>query len=150
MKHLGVSPRERFTMFVIYALAKGKHVKEAFDLMKTMEEKGFKPNVVTYNSLIKPLCKGHRVKEANVVFDEMLQKGFSPTIRTYHAFFGILKTGEEVFELLEKMKNAGCHRVNDTYIMLIRKLNRWHQIENVFKAWSEMSENRLSPTRAHI
>ncbi|KAF9614849.1 hypothetical protein IFM89_020946 [Coptis chinensis] len=148
MKHLGVSPDRKVYNAVIYALAKGKHVKEAFDLMKTMEEKGFKPNVVTYNSLIKPLCKGHRVEEAKVVFDEMLQMGFSPTIRTYHAFFGILKTGEEVFELLEKMKNAGCHPVNDTYIMLIRKFCRWHQIENVFKLWSEMSENGLSPDRS--
>ncbi|KAF9625103.1 hypothetical protein IFM89_019053 [Coptis chinensis] len=150
MKHLGVSPDRKVYNAVIYALAKGKHVKEAFDLMKTMEEKGFKPNVVTYNSLIKPLCKGHRVEEAKVVFDEMLQKGFSPTIRTYHAFFGIIKTGEEVFELLEKMKNAGCHPANDTYIMLIRKFCLWHRLKMFSKAWSEMSENGLSHDRAHI
>ncbi|KAF9610210.1 hypothetical protein IFM89_021148 [Coptis chinensis] len=38
--HLGVSLDRKVYNAVIYALAKGKHVKEAFDLMKTMEEKG--------------------------------------------------------------------------------------------------------------
>ncbi|PIA49767.1 hypothetical protein AQUCO_01300479v1 [Aquilegia coerulea] len=148
MKDLSVAPDQKVYNAVVHALAKGKHVKEAFDLLKTMEEKGFKPNVVTYNSLIKPLCKAHRVDDARVVFDEMLQKGFSPTIRTYHAFLSILTTGEEVFQLLEKMKKTGCLPINDTYIMLIRKFCRWRQIENVFKLWNEMCKNGISPDRS--
>ncbi|KAF9619954.1 hypothetical protein IFM89_010570 [Coptis chinensis] len=44
MKHLGVSLDRKVYNAVIYALAKGKHVKEAFDLMKTMEEKGIMGN----------------------------------------------------------------------------------------------------------
>lgn len=148
MKELGLSPDKKVYNGVIHALAKGKLVKEACDLLKTMEEKGFKPNVVTYNSLIQPLCKAHRVDDAKRVFDEMLRKGLSPTIRTYHAFFGILRTGEEVFELLEKMKKNRCNPINDTYIMLIRKFCRWRQIDNVFKLWNEMRENGLSHDRS--
>ncbi|OVA03900.1 Pentatricopeptide repeat [Macleaya cordata] len=148
MKELGIAPDKKVYNAVIYALAKGKLVKEACNLLKTMEEKGFKPDVVTYNSLIKPLCKARRIDEARLAFDEMLQRGLSPSIRTYHAFFSILRTGEEVFELLGKMKKTGCPPTNDTYIMLIRKFCRWRQIENVFKLWNEMGENGLSPDRS--
>lgn len=148
MKESGLSPDRKVYNGVIHALAKGKFVKEACDLLKTMEEKGFTPNVVTYNSLIQPLCKAHRVEDATRVFHEILHKGLSPTIRTYHAFFGILRTGEEVFELLEKMKTTGCDPVNDTYIMLIRKFCRWRQIDNVFKLWKEMGEIGLSHDRS--
>ncbi|XP_043690181.1 pentatricopeptide repeat-containing protein At5g15010, mitochondrial [Telopea speciosissima] len=148
MKELGIAPDRKVYNAVIYALAKGKLVKEAHNLMKTMEEKGFIPNVVTYNSLIKPLCKARRTVEAKVIFDEMLQKALSPSIRTYHAFFGILRTGEEVFELLDKMKKLGCNPTNDTYIMLIRKFCRWRQFENVFKLWQDMSENGVNPDRS--
>jgi pentatricopeptide repeat protein len=116
--------------------------------MKTMEEKGVAPNIVTYNSLIKPLCRARKVEEAKGAFDDMLQRCISPTIRTYHAFLRILRTGEEVFALLEKMRKMGCQPINDTYIMLIRKFCRWRQLENVFKLWDEMSENGISPDRS--
>ncbi|KAL5727785.1 hypothetical protein ACHQM5_000938 [Ranunculus cassubicifolius] len=148
MKDLDIAPDQKVYNAVIHALAKGKLVKEAIDLFKTMEDKGFKPNVATYNALIKPLCKARRVDDARLVFDEMLQKGFSPTVRTYHAFFSILRTDEEVFELMEKMKKNKCKPVHDTFIMLIRKFSRWRQTENVFKLWNEMAANGLSPDRS--
>ncbi|XP_042486177.1 pentatricopeptide repeat-containing protein At5g15010, mitochondrial-like [Macadamia integrifolia] len=148
MKELEIAPDRKVYNAVIYALAKGNLVKEARNLMKTMAEKGFIPNAVTYNSLIKPLCKARRTVEAKLIFDEMLQQVHSPSIRTYHAFFGVLKTGEEVFELLEKMKTLGCNPTNDTYIMLIRKFCRWRQLENVFRLWKEMSENGVNPDRS--
>lgn len=140
MKALDIAPDRKVYNAVIHALAKGRRVKDACNLLKTMEEKGIAPNVVTYNSLIKPLCRAHQVDEAREVFHEMLRRGQSPTIRTYHAFFRILRTGEEVFGLLEKMTKMGCHPNNDTCIMLIRKFCRWRQLDNVLKLWSEMSK----------
>lgn len=148
MKETGIEPDRKVYNAVIHALAKARLVKEALNLMKTMEEKDIAPNIVTYNSLIKPLCKARKVDEARGVFDEMSQRGLFPTIRTYHAFFRILRTGEEVFSLLEKMRKMGCEPTNDTYIMLIRKFCRWHQLDNVFKLWNEMSENGISPDRS--
>ncbi|KAF8395957.1 hypothetical protein HHK36_017568 [Tetracentron sinense] len=148
MKELGITPDRKVYNAVIFALSKSKLVKEARNLVKTMVEKGLVPNTVTYNSLIMPLCRARRADEAREFFDEMLQLGLSPSIRTYHAFFRILRTGEEVFELLEKMKKMDCHPTNDTYIMLIRKFCRWCQLENVLKLWREMAENGLSPDRS--
>ncbi|KAF3441205.1 hypothetical protein FNV43_RR15118 [Rhamnella rubrinervis] len=148
MKEVKIAPDRKVYNAVIHALAKGRLAKEAINLIRTMEEKGIAPNVVTYNSLIKPLCKARKVVEARDVFDEMLQRGLSPTVQTYHAFFRILRTGEEVFMFLEKMKNMGCLPSTDTYIMLIRKFCRWRQLDNVFKLWSEMSDCGVNPDRS--
>lgn len=148
MKRMGIECDRKVYNAVIHALAKGRLVKDAISLMKSMEEKGVAPNVVTYNSLIKPLCKARKLDEARQAFDEMLQRGISPTIRTYHAFLDIIRTGEEVFGLLESMRKMGCQPTNDTYIMLIKKFSRWRQFDNVFKVWNEISENGNGPDRS--
>ncbi|XP_021903067.1 pentatricopeptide repeat-containing protein At5g15010, mitochondrial [Carica papaya] len=148
MKKLMIEPDRKVYNAVTHALAKGRFVTEAINLLKTMEEKGIAPNIVTYNSLIKPLCKARKIDEAGKVFDEMLQRGLSPTILTYHAFMRVLRTGEEVFGLLEKMRKTGCEPVNDTYIMLIRKFCRWRQFDNVFRLWNELCENGIGPDRS--
>ncbi|CAI9766945.1 unnamed protein product [Fraxinus pennsylvanica] len=147
MKALKIEPDRKVYNAVIHALAKGRLVKEARSLMKTMEEKGINSDTITYNSLIKPLCKARLCDEAKEVFDEMIERGLSPSTRTYHAFFRILRTGEEVFQLLERM-HMDCHPSHDTYIMLIRKFCRWRQLDNVFKLWTEMSKNGLEPDRS--
>lgn len=148
MKENGISPDRKVYNAVIHALAKGKHIKEAMNLIKTMEVKGIVPDIVTYNSLIKPLCKARRLDEAREVFDEMLQRRLQPTVCTFNAFLRILKTSEEIFALLDKMRNMRCLPNYDTYIMLIRKFCRWRQLDDVFRLWSEMSENGLSPDRS--
>lgn len=146
MKKECIEPDRKVYNAVVHALAKAKFVSEARNLMKTMEEeKGMKPDVVTYNSLIKPLCKAGKTEEAKQVFDDMLEKGLSPTIPTYHAFMRILRTGEEIFEILVKMRRMGCEPTVDTYIMLIRKLCRWRDFDNVLLLWDEMKEKGIGP-----
>ncbi|KAI3996486.1 hypothetical protein MKX01_001324, partial [Papaver californicum] len=68
----------------------------------------------------------------------------SPSIRAYYEFFSILKTGEEVFELLGKIKETGWH----TFIMLVREFCRWRLFENVFMLWNEMGKNGVIPDRS--
>ncbi|XP_022855800.1 pentatricopeptide repeat-containing protein At5g15010, mitochondrial [Olea europaea var. sylvestris] len=147
MKALEIEPDRKVYNAVIHAFAKGRLVKEARILMKTMEEKGINPDTITYNSLIKPLCKARLFDEAKEVFNELIERGLSPSTRTYHAFFRILRTGEEVFQLLDRM-HMECHPSHDTYIMLIRKFCRWRQLDNVIKLWTEMSKNGLDPDRS--
>ncbi|CAN8256264.1 unnamed protein product [Cochlearia groenlandica] len=146
MKKECIEPDRKVYNAVVHSLAKARFVSEAINLMKSMEdEKGIEPNVVTYNSLIKPLCKARKTEEAKKVFDEMMEKGLVPTIRTYHAFMRILTNGEEVFELLAKMRKSGCEPTLDTYIMLIRKFCRWRDFDNVFVLWDEMKEKGVGP-----
>ncbi|KAG9443345.1 hypothetical protein H6P81_014685 [Aristolochia fimbriata] len=148
MKRVGISPDRKVYNAVVYALAKGRCVKEALNLVKTMEENGSIPNTVTYNSLIKPLCKARKLEQAQILLNEMLQRGLSPSIRTYHAFLAIVRTPEEAFEMIDKMKETGCPFAHDSYIMLIRKFCRWRQHENVHKIWTQMQRNGLSPDRS--
>lgn len=148
MKELGIAPDGKVYNAVVYALAKARSIDKAKDLVKLMEEKGSAPNAVTFNSLIRPLCRFRRIQEARVLFDEMLQRCITPSIRTFHAFFDVLKTEEEVFELLHQMRQTSCKPAMDTYIMLIRKLCRWRQHDSVFRLWGEISESGLSPDRS--
>ncbi|ONK78352.1 uncharacterized protein A4U43_C02F17640 [Asparagus officinalis] len=148
MKELGIVPDIKVYNALVYSLAKGKCINEAKNLLKTMEEKGVTPNSITYNSLIRPLCKARRLDEARLVFDEMLNRGLFPSTRTYHAFFDVFTTVDEIFDLLNQMKQAGCKPVSETYIMLIRKLSRWRQFESVFKLWDDMRESGVSPDRS--
>lgn len=141
MKEMNIDPDRKVYNAVIHALAKGGHAKEAFNLLRTMQDKGITPNAATYNSLIKPLCKARKRDEARSLFGEMLNQGLRPTIRTLHAFLHIQRTEEEIFRLLDKMKELGCHPNKDTYLLLIRKFCRWQQLDNVFKLWNEMAEN---------
>ncbi|KAJ0975554.1 hypothetical protein J5N97_017519 [Dioscorea zingiberensis] len=113
MKVAGVLPDRKVYNAVIYALAKGKCMDEAKRLVKTMEEKCVSPNAVTFNSLIRPLCKARRIDDARLLFDEMWQRGISASIRTYHSFFDVLRTEDEVFKLLDRMKRTGCQPVLD-------------------------------------
>lgn len=148
MKKMNIEPDRKVYNALIYALGRARHLKQATNLMETMQHKGLAPNIVTYNSLIKPLCKAREIDQATHILHRMLHQGLVPTIQTYHAFFRILRTGDQVFELLDKMKTTGCPPNTDTYIMLIRKFCRWRQLDNVFRLWSEMSENGVSPDRS--
>ncbi|KAK4282150.1 hypothetical protein QN277_013560 [Acacia crassicarpa] len=148
MKKTKIAPDRKVYNSVIHALAKGRFVKEAVKLLRTMEDANIAPDTVTYNSLISPLCKAHKIDEAKEILDEMVQRGLSPTIRTYHAFFRILRTKEEIFELLGKMRQCGCPPTTETYLMLIRKFSRWQQLDVVFKLWSEMRNSGVNPDRS--
>ncbi|PKU63663.1 pentatricopeptide repeat-containing protein At5g15010, mitochondrial-like [Dendrobium catenatum] len=148
MKELGIAPDGKVYNAVVYALAKARSIDKAKDLVKLMGEKGIVPNAVTFNSLIRPLCKFRRIQEARMVFDEMLQKHVTPSIRTFHAFFDVIKTEEEMFELLHQMRQTSCKPTLDTYIMLIRKLCRWRLHDSVFRLWNQISESGLSPDRS--
>uniref|UniRef100_A0A7N0TJN6 PROP1-like PPR domain-containing protein n=1 Tax=Kalanchoe fedtschenkoi TaxID=63787 RepID=A0A7N0TJN6_KALFE len=148
LKKSNIEPDRKVYNAVISALARNRYVPQARQLIQTMEEKGIAPDVVTYNSIYMPLCKMRKANEARDVFNEMLQRGLSPTLPSYHALFRILRTSDEVFLLLETMKEAGCNPNSDTYIMLIRKLCRWRQVDDVRKLWSRMFEDGISPDRS--
>ncbi|CAI9109859.1 OLC1v1009779C1 [Oldenlandia corymbosa var. corymbosa] len=148
MKALDIAPDRKVYNAVIHALAKARHVKEAWNLMKTMEGNGISPNAITYNSIIMPVCRSRQLDAAREIFNEMMERNLTPNVRTYHAFFGMLRSDEEVFALLQKMKMTSCKPTHDTYIMLIRKFCRWRQFDNVFKLWNEMSANGLDHDRS--
>jgi pentatricopeptide repeat protein len=148
MKKKNITPDRKVYNAVIFSLAKNRLVKEAVNLTRTMEDNNVTPDAITYNSLIKPLCKNRKIDEANEIFDEMLKRHISPSIRTFHAFFRILRVKEEVFELLDKMKEQGCNPTIETYIMLIRKFCRWRQLDDVNKIWNAMVEDGIGHDRS--
>ncbi|KMT02602.1 hypothetical protein BVRB_9g202880 [Beta vulgaris subsp. vulgaris] len=132
MKEMRIEPDMKAYNAILHALA-----KEALDILQTMKDKGIVPNDVTYNSLIKPLCEARRRDEAKKVFDAKLSRGL-------HAFLRIQRIGEEIFMLLDKMKELGYQPNKDTYLVLIRKFCRWRQLDKVFYLWDQMKQNGLN------
>lgn len=148
MKKRNITPDRKVYNAVIFSLAKNWMVKEAVNLIIKMEDNNVTPDAITYNSLIKPLCKARKIDEAKEIFNVMLERGISPSIRTFHAFFRILRVKEEVFELLDKMKELGCNPTIETYIMLIRKFCRWRQLDEVKRIWNAMREDGIGHDRS--
>ncbi|KAK8936047.1 Pentatricopeptide repeat-containing protein [Platanthera zijinensis] len=148
MEELAIAPDVKVYNAVVFALAKGKRFDEAKYFVKIMEGKGISPNAATFNSLIGPLCKFRRIQEAREVFDELSKRCITPSIRTFHAFFDVLNTEQDVFELLDRMRESSCKPTLDTYVMLIRKLCRWRGHDSVFRLWGEITESGLSPDRS--
>ncbi|KAL9243650.1 hypothetical protein vseg_017510 [Gypsophila vaccaria] len=141
MKEMSLEPDRKVCNAVMYALAKGGRAKEALNHLHAMESKGIVPDSVTFNSLIKPLCRARNRDEAQKVYDEMLHRGLQPTVRTFHAFLRIQRTEEDVFLLLDKMKELGCNPNKDTYLLMIKKFLRWQKLDIVFNLWDHMKEN---------
>ncbi|KAK9756509.1 hypothetical protein RND81_01G102900 [Saponaria officinalis] len=141
MKETGLEPDRKVYNAVMYALAKGGRSKEALNHLHTMEIKGIAPDSVTFNSLIKPLCRARNRDEAQKVYNEMLRRELRPTVRTFHAFLRIQRTEEDVFMLLDKMKELGCNPNKDTYLLMIKKLLRWKKLDTVFILWDQMKGN---------
>ncbi|XP_078436344.1 tetratricopeptide repeat (TPR)-like superfamily protein [Wolffia australiana] len=138
MSVLGVAPDRKVYNSVVHALAMAGFFDRARALVTAMEAKDLPPNAVTFNSLIRGLAKARRGEEARVVFEEMRSRGLALSVRTFHAVMRGARTGDELFETLELMKELGCPPEGDTYVMMIRKLCRWRRHDCVGKLWDEM------------
>ncbi|KAG0492008.1 hypothetical protein HPP92_005057 [Vanilla planifolia] len=75
-----------------------------------MEDCGFRPSVITYNTLIHGFCRANRINAAIDVLLEMVSKGCKPTDATYvrlvegMAYYGHKAEAMEVArELVERV-----------------------------------------------
>ncbi|KAG5562813.1 hypothetical protein RHGRI_005515 [Rhododendron griersonianum] len=133
MSERGVSRDVISYSSMISCSSKFGKLNEVLKLFNQMKEFGVCPDRKVYNAVIHALAKGKLVKDARNLLKTMEDEGIGLN--------AILRSGDEVFELLEKMNKVDCCPNNDTYTMLIRKFCRWRQLDNVFKLWGEMSKN---------
>ncbi|KAI9156899.1 hypothetical protein LWI28_013794 [Acer negundo] len=69
-------------------------VDEAMSLLGNMEAVGFRPNLVSYGSLIEALGSVGRTLEADALFQELVSFGLKPKLRLYNVLLrGFLKKG---------------------------------------------------------
>jgi len=59
-----------------------------------MSEKGRRPGLVSYNTLIDGLCKHCKINKAQQIFHEMPKHGLNPDVVTYNTLIsGFCKVG---------------------------------------------------------
>eukprot|EP00252_Welwitschia_mirabilis_P021699 TRINITY_DN5637_c0_g1_i1.p1 TRINITY_DN5637_c0_g1~~TRINITY_DN5637_c0_g1_i1.p1 ORF type:complete len:509 (+),score=53.71 TRINITY_DN5637_c0_g1_i1:39-1565(+) len=77
---------------------------------RDIQRRGFKPSVVTYNTLVDALCKDKRVKDAMEVVKSMKQNQCDPDIKTYTTLihgWGLLRNSVEAKKVFDEMKSFG-------------------------------------------
>ncbi|KAK1291891.1 Pentatricopeptide repeat-containing protein [Acorus calamus] len=148
VKNKGWIPGLEVYNSLVYILARENCMKEAFNLFEKITEAGLKPDTETFNSLIIPLCETGKTEDAWNVLNDMVVKGLSPTIGTYHAFAKV-ESMEGTLKLIDRMWEAGCGPISDTFLLIIEKFLRLQQSENSLKIWTEMKRHDIEPEPSH-
>jgi pentatricopeptide repeat protein len=125
MEKKNVPPDNMVTSTLIYWLCKNGMVREARNLFDELE-RGFKPSLLTYNSLISGLCENEELQEAGRVWDDMVERGYEPNAMTYEALIkGLCKTGKpnEGATVFEEMVSRGCKPSSLLFQVLVDSLS---------------------------
>ena len=92
---------------------------EAVGLLRTMQARGVRPDVVTYGTLIHGLCDAAEVDGAVELLNEMCGSGVEPNVVVYSCLLrGYCKSGrwQDVGKVFEEMSrrgdSAGCYHVH--------------------------------------
>jgi len=101
----------------------------AIDMMREMEERGFKITRVTYNAALGAVAMGDEedgyLAKVFTLFDEMIQKEIPPNARTFSALiiacgrFGDLEAATKVLTLMDKMQVARNELIYTSYLQAI-------------------------------
>ncbi|XP_010532104.1 PREDICTED: pentatricopeptide repeat-containing protein At1g80550, mitochondrial [Tarenaya hassleriana] len=125
---------------VIRAIGLSQGVDFGIRVFHEMRELGCEPSVATYNTVIKLLCENGRMKDAYGMLNEMPKRGCSPNSITYNCFFRCMEKPREILYLFDRMIGSGIRPKMDTYVMLLRKFERWGFLRPALYVWKKMKE----------
>ncbi|TYG98864.1 hypothetical protein ES288_A10G150900v1 [Gossypium darwinii] len=149
----GISPNGFFVNALISALCKDGKIQEAISVFDLMTQRGIRPDVITYTTLIHAfysiidiLCKEGESSKAIEILKLMTRKGVTPNVFTYNSFIqGFCHSGqwEEVTSLLNRIMN-GVHPNLVTFNSLINALCKENRIEEAITMLNLMSQGRFT------
>ncbi|KAJ4974737.1 hypothetical protein NE237_007911 [Protea cynaroides] len=126
-----------------------KHVDFGFSIFGSILKLGYKPNVVTFNSLIKGLCMDEEVAEAMDLFNKMVRKDYPCSEQTYGIIIDGLYKAENIgraLRLLREMEEKGRHKPKLIICgTIIDSLCKDGLIDEALKLFSEMTARSISP-----
>ncbi|KAK9670513.1 hypothetical protein RND81_13G206400 [Saponaria officinalis] len=120
------------------------------DKMKGTER--CKPNIVTYNILLRGFAQARNVNQVNTLFKDLDESMITPDIFTFNGVMDAYgKNGmiREMEDVLTRMKSNQCKPDMITYNLLIDaygKRQEFEKMELVFKSLNRSKENPSLPT----
>ena len=112
-----------------------------------MTHDGLRPNVITYNSLIKAYS-GNDINEVKRFYDQMTREGLKPTVITYSSLIEAYSNHDinEVKKYYDQMIIEGLKPDVITYSSLIEAYSA-HDINEVKKYYDQMTSDGLKPNQ---
>ncbi|KFK40700.1 hypothetical protein AALP_AA2G029900, partial [Arabis alpina] len=107
-------------------------------LVDQMVVMGYKPDTVTFNTLIHGLFLNNKVSEAVALVDRMVLKGCQPSLVTY----GVDRLGEAK-QMFGLMVSRGCLPDVVTYNTLINGFCKAKRVDDGIELFREMSQRGL-------
>ncbi|KAJ0047149.1 hypothetical protein Pint_06495 [Pistacia integerrima] len=132
----------------LWYLKEGK-VEEPSNTMRKMEESGFPPDTVTYNTSIDGYCIGGKMAEAFRTMDEMGRKGLKMDSFTLNTILHTLwreKKLDEAYDLLNRASERGYYLDEMNYGTLINGYYKDKKEGRALKLWDEMKEKKIVPS----
>jgi pentatricopeptide repeat protein len=117
-------------------------------VFREMRDLGCKPNVVTYNTIIKLYCENGRYKNAYELLDRMHDSGCVTDVITYNCIFRSLEKPREILRLFDRMIESGVQpRIYGHLCDASEKI--WEMgagfLRPVFIVWKNMEKLGCSP-----
>ncbi|XP_002991993.2 pentatricopeptide repeat-containing protein At5g39710 [Selaginella moellendorffii] len=135
---------------VVSALCDEKRVDKAVDLLYSMNEESFLPDVGIYNRIIEAMSE-LQLHGAYLLFEQMIEAGVLPNSATFSFLVrGCFKRGflDEGSELLRQMVESGCVPELATFNAVIEGLCKVRRVENARWVMNEMASQGCSPDAA--
>nr|KJB72046.1 hypothetical protein B456_011G155600 [Gossypium raimondii] len=136
----GISPDVYIVNALVSALCKDGKIQEAISVFDLMTQRGIRPDVITYTTLIHAfysiidiLCKEGESSKAIEILELMTRKGACHSGKW-----------EEVTNLLNRIMNEGVHPNLVTFNSLINALCKEKRIEEAITMLNLMSQGRFT------
>ncbi|CAJ1349537.1 unnamed protein product, partial [Effrenium voratum] len=110
-------------------------------LMAEMEDRGFKPDVVTFTSMMSS-CDARAAKE---LMEQMRQRGLKASVVTYTALIGKLNDGPEVLEVLRQMEEEGISPTVATYSCAVKICAQAYDFPSAGRVMRKMKQKGVRP-----
>lgn len=149
-KH-SISPDAVSYSILVKALCLSGKAGRAFEILKVMEEKGFKATNFIYTTLLDSLYKKGEPEKAEDLWNEMTKKGCKPDLATYNVRImhkALHGSPEEVLESILELEAAGLKPDEITYNYLMTCYSKTGRFDDMNEVYKGMKSKGCEPNAA--
>ncbi|XP_077220267.1 pentatricopeptide repeat-containing protein At2g13420, mitochondrial-like [Tasmannia lanceolata] len=154
-------PDTKMYTVLIYGWCKINRPQMAERFFREMIDRGFEPNVVTYNILLNGICRKaslhpetrleRTIRDAENLFDEMRRRGIEPDVTSYSIVLHVYSRAHKPdlsLDKLELMKERGISPTIATYTSVIKCLSSCGRLDDAEELLNQMVSSGVCPSAA--